>query len=116
MYTYKATVERVVDGDTIDLVIDLGFKITTFQRIRLRGINTPETYNVKRESEEYKKGMKAKAFVIERISNNNNEIIVETDKDVGKFGRYIGVIRLPDKEQALNDELVEKGYAKYVEY
>ncbi|WP_321346031.1 thermonuclease family protein [uncultured Draconibacterium sp.] len=116
MYTYKATVDRVVDGDTIDLVIDLGFKITTFQRIRLRGINTPETYNVKKDSEEYKNGMKAKAFVIERISNNDNEVIVETDKEVGKFGRYIGIIRLADNEQSLNDELVEKGYAVYAEY
>lgn len=116
MFTYKAKVERVVDGDTIDLVIDLGFKITTFQRIRLRGINTPETYNVKKESEEYKKGMKAKAYVIERINDNANEVIVETDKDIGKFGRYIGIIRLADTEQTLNDELVEKGYAKYAEY
>nr|WP_321355760.1 thermonuclease family protein [uncultured Draconibacterium sp.] len=116
MYTYKATVDRVVDGDTIDLIIDLGFKITTFQRIRLRGINTPETYNVKKDSEEYKNGMKAKAFVIERISNNDNEVIVETDKDVGKFGRYIGVIRLDDNEQSLNEELVEKGYAVYAKY
>jgi len=116
MYTYHAKVDRVVDGDTLDLVIDLGFKITTFQRIRLRGINTPETYNVKKDSEEYKKGMKAKAFVIERITANNNQVIVETDKDVGKFGRYIGVIRLADSEQTLNDELVEKGYAEYAEY
>ncbi|MDX8340416.1 thermonuclease family protein [Draconibacterium sp. IB214405] len=116
MYTYKAKVDRVVDGDTIDLVIDLGFKITTFQRIRLRGINTPETYNVKKDSEEYKKGMEAKTFVMERISANNNEVIVETSKEVGKFGRYIGVIRLADNEQTLNDELVEKGFAVYAEY
>ena len=116
MYTYHANVDRVVDGDTIDLVIDLGFKITTFQRIRLRGINTPETYNVKKDSEEYQAGMKAKAFVIERITANNNKVIVETDKDVGKFGRYIGVIRLEDNEQTLNDELVDKGYAEYAEY
>ncbi|WP_167612588.1 thermonuclease family protein [Maribellus sediminis] len=116
MFTYKAKVDRVVDGDTIDLVIDLGFKITTFQRIRLRGINTPETYNVKKDSEEYRKGIKAKAFVIERLKDNENEVIVETDKDVGKFGRYIGIIRLADAEQTLNDELVEKGYAEYAEY
>ena len=53
MYKYKATVGRVVDGDTVDVVIDLGFKITTNQRIRLEGINTPETYSVKKDSEEY---------------------------------------------------------------
>ena len=116
MYTYHAKVDRVVDGDTLDVVIDLGFKITTFQRIRLRGINTPETYNVKKDSEEYKKGLEAKNFVIKRITENQNNVIVETDKDVGKFGRYIGVIKLDDNEQTLNDELVEKGYAEYAEY
>ena len=60
--------------------------------------------------------MKAKAFVIERISNNDNEVIVETDKEVGKLGRYIGVIHHPDNKQTHNDELVEKGFAKHVEY
>lgn len=116
MYTYHANVDRVIDGDTIDLVIDLGFKITTFQRIRLRGINTPETYNVKKESEEYKKGMAAKNFVVKRLEENSFKVIVETDKDVGKFGRYIGVIRLADNTVSLNDELVEKGFAVYAEY
>lgn len=116
MYKYKAKVERVVDGDTIDVVIDLGFKITTNQRIRLQGINTPETYIVKRDSEEYKKGMAAKQFVIERIEANANEVIVETNKNTGKYGRYIGIILLADSEISLNDELVEKGYAKVVIY
>ena len=55
MYIYKAKVERVVDGDTIDVVIDLGFKVTTHQRIGLQGINTPETYNVKRVPKSIKK-------------------------------------------------------------
>ena len=56
MYQYKAEVVRIVDGDTIDVVIDLGFKITTNQRIRFARINTPETYTVKKNSEEYQKG------------------------------------------------------------
>ena len=60
--------------------------------------------------------MKAKTFVIERISNNDNEVIVETDKEIGKLGRYIGVIRLADNKQTHNDELVEEGFAKHVEY
>ncbi len=111
MYQYKATVERIVDGDTIDVVIDLGFKITTNQRIRLAGINTPETYNVKKGSEEYQRGMAAKLFVETRITANNNNVIVETDKLVGKYGRYIGTIYLADSPVNLNDELVEKGYA-----
>ena len=116
MYKYKATIDRIVDGDTMDVVIDVGFKITTNQRIRLKGINTPETYNVKKDSEEYKKGKAAKDFVIQRIEANNNEAIIETNKDTGKYGRYIGTIRLADSETTLNDELVEKGFAVRVVY
>lgn len=116
MYIYKAKLERVVDGDTIDVVIDLGFKVTTHQRIRLQGINTPETYNVKKGSEEYKKGMVAKQFVVARFTENNNEAIIDTEKDTGKYGRYIGTIKLADNTTSLNDELVEKGYALVANY
>lgn len=116
MYQYKATLDRIIDGDTIDLIIDLGFKITTHQRIRLAGINTPETYNVKKDSDEYKKGLEAKQFVEKRLSENNNEVIVETSKLTGKFGRYIGTIRLADNEVSLNEELVDKGFAVWAVY
>lgn len=116
MYKYKAKIERVVDGDTFDIVVDLGFKITTHQRIRLQGIDTPETYNVKKDSEEYKKGMAAKNFALERIEANNFEAVIETLKDTGKFGRYIATVWLADSQISLNDELVQKGYARVVHY
>ncbi|MBN1985149.1 MAG: thermonuclease family protein [Prolixibacteraceae bacterium] len=116
MYQYKATVKRIVDGDTLDIIIDLGFKITTNQRIRLAHINTPETFNVKKDSEEYKKGIEAKIFVEQRVAENNFEAIIETDKDVGKYGRYIATVRLADKEITLNDELVKMGLAQYASY
>lgn len=116
MYQYKAKIDRVVDGDTIDLIIDLGFKITTHQRIRLAEINTPETYNVKRDSEEYKKGMVSKNYVEKRLAENNNEVIIETDKLTGKYGRYIGTIRLSDSEVSLNRELVDEGLAEWATY
>jgi len=116
MYQYKAKVERVVDGDTVDLVIDLGFKITTHQRIRLAHINTPETYSVKKDSEEYKKGMASKEFVEKRLAANNYEVIIETTKLTGKYGRYIGTIRLADSEVSLNKELVDKGFAVWAVY
>ena len=116
MYQYKATVERVVDGDTIDLTIDLGFKITTHQRIRLAGIDTPEIFSVKKDSEEYKKGMEAKEFVETRVAANNNKAIVETEKVTEKYGRYIGTITFADSETTLNDELVDKGHAIRVQY
>lgn len=116
MYKYKAKIERVVDGDTLDIIVDLGFKITTNQRLRLKGINTPETYNVKKDSDEYQKGILAKDFVIQRLAENNNEAIIETGKDTGKYGRYIAEIWLADSEISLNAELVEKGLAEVVDY
>lgn len=116
MYKYKAKIDRIVDGDTMDIVVDLGFKITTHQRIRLEGINTPETYNVKKNSEEYKKGLAAKEFVISRFESNNFEALIETEKDTGKFGRYIATVWLDDNTTSLNKELVEKGFAEEVEY
>jgi micrococcal nuclease len=116
MYNYKAKVDKIVDGDTIDVVIDLGFKISTHQRIRLEGINTPETYSVKHDSDEYKKGLAAKNFVIQRIGENNYDVIIATNRDTGKYGRYIGTIWLADSETSLNDELVEKGFAEVAHY
>ncbi len=116
MYHYKAKVERIIDGDTIDVVIDLGFKITTYQRIRLANINTPETYIVKKDSEEYKKGVISRLYVEQRIAANHNEIELQTEKITEKYGRYIGIIWLADSTTTLNDELVEKGLAKYVIY
>ena len=55
-YRYRAKLVRVVDGDTIDLDIDLGFYIRITERVRLEGVNTPEIFRVKKESEEYKRG------------------------------------------------------------
>ncbi len=116
MYQYKAKAEKVIDGDTIDVIIDLGFKITTAQRIRFARINTPETFNVKKDTEEYKKGILAKQYVEQRLAANQNLLILETEKVTEKYGRYIGTIYLADSQMSLNDELVEKGFAFYVEY
>jgi len=116
MYHYKAKVEKVVDGDTFDVVIDLGFKMTTNQRIRMAGINTPETYNVKKDSEEYQKGMVSKQFMEQRLAANNYEIELETEKTTEKYGRYLGKVTLADSTVTLNDEMVEKGFAVYKKY
>lgn len=111
MYEYKATLIKVVDGDTIDVIIDLGFRMTTEQRIRLKGINTPEIWRTKKDSEEYRKGIEAKNYVIERLNNNNNTFILRTDKDAGMYGRYISDVILSDSELTLNDSLIKEGYA-----
>lgn len=115
MYKYKAELDKVVDGDTLDLIIDVGFKMTTNQRIRLAHVDTPETWRVKHTSEEYKKGMEAKRYVEKRLADNQNKMEIETYKATGKYGRYLGVIWLEDSDISLNEELVQRGHAKKVQ-
>ncbi len=112
MYEYAAKLKRVVDGDTMDTIIDLGFRMTTEQRIRLKGIDTPEIWRQSKDSREYKKGMEAKNFVIQRLEQNQNSFMIKTEKEAGVYGRFIGTIFLPDARESLNDELLRKGYAK----
>lgn len=105
MYHYKAKVDRVVDGDTIDVVIDLGFYMTTKQRIRLYGINTPEVRGKEKEA-----GLASKQFVIDYLADK--EITIDTTK-TGKFGRWLGVI-YADGEN-VNNLLIKMGLAEVYE-
>tara|TARA_R100001463_G_scaffold55202_1_gene106599 strand:+ start:669 stop:1073 length:405 start_codon:yes stop_codon:yes gene_type:complete len=110
MYTYKAKLDRVVDGDTIDANINLGFDITIHKRIRLTGIDTPESRT--RDLEEKARGLASKARLIELLGEGN--FILES-REVGKFGRVLGTIYTVAEESInINDKLVEEGYA--VEY
>jgi micrococcal nuclease len=107
MYQYKLnSVLKVVDGDTVDVSIDLGFSVTTIQRIRLAGVDTPET-NTKDELERTI-GNEAKQFVVDWVSKQN-QMIIKTTKD-DKYGRMLGEI-FGDDGQTINQLLLEKGYA-----
>ena len=110
MYEYKAKLVRVIDGDTVDCVIDLGFNVRLKERIRLKGIDTPETRT--RDLEEKKLGMAAKERV-ERAFQHSDDftIITEYDKK-GKYGRILGTIMLPDRKISLNQMLLDEGHAK----
>ena len=121
MYTYKARLDRVVDGDTLDAYIDLGFDITVHKRIRLAGINTPESRT--RDLEEKERGLASKARLVEMLEGG--EFILES-KEVGKYGRVLGTLfieketddNLTSEPQIMrvniNETLVREGYA--VEY
>ena len=111
-YLYKATVTRVVDGDTVDLEIDLGMSVFVKQRVRLARINTPETYGVKKNSEEYKAGIKAKRRLEELLEGK--EIALETVKDKkGKYGRYLGELYVLEKDWTnINSLLIHEGHAE----
>jgi len=107
MYTYKAKLDRIIDGDTIDANIDLGFDVSVHKRIRLAGIDTPESRT--RDLEEKERGLAAKSRLTELLKDG--EFILES-KEVGKYGRVLGVLNIG--EININKTLVEEGYA--VEY
>lgn len=111
MYEYKAEVLKVVDGDTIDVIIDLGFSIKTEQRLRLRGIDVYETrLGVKTSEEEKQLGLEAKEFV-ENLFAENKDVIVRTEK-TDKYGRYVADVTFGEYD--LRELLIEKGYEKSV--
>ena len=118
MYRYNAKLDRVVDGDTIDAMIDLGFDITIKKRIRLAGINAPEsrTGNLA----EKKAGLASKERLKDMLEGSANEFELESTS-LGKYGRVLGrlhISKLAGKnvitQVCVNDKLVEEGYA--VEY
>jgi micrococcal nuclease len=115
MYTYKAKLDRVVDGDTLDANIDLGFDVTVRKRIRLAGINTPESRT--RDLEEKKRGLAAKEALLTMLTetNQNDYFVLESNK-VGKFGRVLGTlhIEVDEGECCINQQLIKDGHA--VEY
>ena len=110
-YWYGFTPTHIVDGDTVDGVVDLGMDVSISQRLRLYGVNTPETRT--KDPAEKKQGMKAKRFV-EKALPLGEQVMIKTHQDrKGKFGRYLAEIYLPDAS-CLNKTLLEKGLA--VEY
>ena len=110
MYEYKATIRRVVDGDTVDVTLDLGFDILYNNRIRLLGIDAPESRT--RDLEEKSLGLAAKDRVKELCPVGSTVILRTTKDGKGKFGRILGEIFV--EEQSVNKLLVEEGHA--VEY
>jgi micrococcal nuclease len=121
MYVYKAKLDRIIDGDTVDAVIDLGFDVSVHKRIRLAGIDTPESRT--RDLEEKERGLASKARLEEMLEGG--EFILES-KEVGKYGRVLGTLfverisedNLTAEPQTIkiniNETLVREGYA--VEY
>ena len=110
MHEYNAIVRRVVDGDTMDVTLDLGFDILYNNRIRFYGINTPESRT--RDLEEKKLGLAAKDRVKELCPVGSSVIIKTTKEGRGKYGRILCEIFVG--EVNINQQLVTEGHA--VEY
>jgi micrococcal nuclease len=128
MYQYNAIIRKVVDGDTIEIDIDLGLSVWVHnEKIRLYGIDTPEVYGVKKGSPEWELGNLSSEFVKQTLKENV-PVIISTIKDKKeKYGRYLGVIYIQIDQSVLtglvdvrsigdyyclNDILVAKGLAK----
>jgi len=109
MYEYKAQCVDVVDGDTIDVVVDLGFHIQREIRLRLLGVDTHETYGVSHDSEEYRRGKREAEFVEEWLGDAEGDwpILIQTEKK-GKYGRYLAEIERRADGAVLNETLLEE--------
>ena len=106
-YTYTIKeVTNVVDGDTIDVIIDLGFSISVKKRVRLYGINTPEVRT--RDKEEKVKGLAAKDRLIELCMTDSPHLLIKCH-GIGKYGRILGEIW--KSNISINRILVKEGHA-----
>lgn len=117
MYEYKCSLDRVVDGDTVDVSIDLGFDIHFKQRVRLYGINAPESRT--RDLDEKQKGLAAKERLVELLPQFPETFIIKTTLDKkGKYGRVLGTLFVEhgNTTMNINDTLIEEGHAvKYLD-
>ena len=115
MYNYNAICTRVVDGDTVDAMIDLGFGVHVKKRIRLAGINAPESRT--RDKQEKILGLAAKDRLVAMMESADNKFELES-QELGKYGRVLGKLHI-DKldgkdlitKTCVNDCLVKEGYA-----
>lgn len=111
MYEYRVRkVHKVVDGDTIDVDIDLGFNVSYYQRVRLAGIDTPES----RTTDKYEKelGLEVKKKLGEYLANST-DVVIRTEKpdSTEKYGRILGWLYLDGAEKSVNEALIAGGYA-----
>tara|TARA_Y100001968_G_C19139790_1_gene610856 strand:+ start:261 stop:650 length:390 start_codon:yes stop_codon:yes gene_type:complete len=104
----------VVDGDTIDVTLDLGFSLTKKERVRIAGVDTPEKRT--RDKEEKTLGIDATNWMKEKLTETikgDEELVIRTELKggVGKYGRLLGWLYIGDDEFSLNEQMITEGYA-----
>ena len=114
-YNFRVTeINRVVDGDTIDVTIDLGFDLYKKERVRVAGVDTPEKRT--RDLEEKALGIDATNWLKQKLEDTIDgeyELTIRTELKggVGKYGRLLGWLYVGDEEVSLNEDMIEEGYA-----
>lgn len=106
---YSCKLVRVVDGDTCDAMIDLGFDVWVKNRIRFMGVDTWESRT--RNKEEKVKGLAAKAFTKDLLENSDNGKFLIKSHGLGKYGRVLGEIFVKGHDTSVNELLKENGHA-----
>ena len=111
MYEYRVKkVHKVVDGDTIDVDIDLGFSVSFFSRVRLAGIDTPESRTT--DAKEKALGLEVKEKLKKELAAAK-DVVIKTEKPDSseKYGRILGWVFLDGSDVSLNQRLINEGYA-----
>jgi micrococcal nuclease len=110
-YIYRVKqVLKVVDGDTIDAVIDLGFDISLTKRVRLAGIDTPESRTT--DKQEKALGLESKEWLKNRLEFAKNIIIrTQLPASTEKYGRILGKLYINNEETSLNEQMIDEGFA-----
>ena len=114
-YNFRVvSIDKVVDGDTIDVTIDLGFDLSKKERVRVAGVDTPEKRT--RNLEEKALGLDATEWIKEHLEgaiDGDDDLIIRTELDggVGKYGRLLGWLYIGDAIVSLNERMIDEGYA-----
>ena len=114
-YNFRVTeINRVLDGDTIDVTIDLGFDLFKKERVRVAGVDTPEKRT--RNLEEKALGLDATAWLkakLEETIKGDEELLIRTELKggVGKYGRLLGWLYVGESDVSLNEQMITEGYA-----
>ena len=114
-YNFRViSIDKVVDGDTIDVTIDLGFDLYKKERVRVAGVDTPEKRT--RNLEEKALGLDATAWIKDKLEgavDGDDDLIIRTELDggVGKYGRLLGWLYIGDAAVSLNEKMIDEGYA-----
>jgi len=107
-------IKRVLDGDTIDVIIDLGFDLAKTERVRIAGVDTPEKRT--RNLEEKALGIDATEWLKDKLEgaiDGDDDLVIRTELvgGVGKYGRLLGWLYIGDSDLSLNEQMITEGYA-----
>ena len=114
-YNFRVTkINRVIDGDTIDVTLDLGFSLTKKERVRIAGVDTPEKRT--RNLEEKALGIEATNWLKEKLADairGDDELVIRTELrgGVGKYGRLLGWLYIGESNVSINEQMIQLGYA-----